>query len=70
MVAYSTLSRAGDRRVNEDAVGALVLEDRCLFVVADGLGGHGQGAAASSYVVSRLLRAFEEAGEADRKSVV
>lgn len=65
MISYSSLSRAGDRRVNEDAVGALAWEGRYLFVVADGLGGHGQGAAASSYVVSRLLRAFEEAGEED-----
>ena len=65
MVSYSSLSRIGDRRVNEDAVGALSKGDRYLFVVADGLGGHGQGAAASSYVVSRLLRAFEEAETTD-----
>ena len=65
MVSYSSLSRPGDRRVNEDAVGALSQENRHLFVVADGLGGHGQGAAASSYVVSQLLRAFEAEGDVD-----
>lgn len=65
MVSYSSLSRTGDRRVNEDAVGALSQENRHLFVVADGLGGHGKGAAASSYVVSQLLRAFEAEGDVD-----
>lgn len=61
MISYSSLSRPGDRNVNEDAVGALFRNGRYLFVVADGLGGHGRGGTASSYVVSRLLRTFEEA---------
>lgn len=63
MISYSSLSRAGDRAVNEDAVGAAACGGRRLFVVADGLGGHGHGRAASSYVVSRLLHTFEEAGD-------
>lgn len=65
MISYSSLSRAGDRQVNEDAVGTTVQGDRYLFAVADGLGGHKRGAVASSYVVSRLLRAFEEVGDMD-----
>lgn len=65
MISYSSFSRPGDRRINEDAVGVCVHGERYLFVVADGLGGHKQGAVASSYVVSRLMRAFEEAGAVD-----
>lgn len=58
MISYSSFSRAGGRSVNEDAVGATACGGRHLFVVADGLGGHGHGKAASSYVVSRLLHMF------------
>ena len=65
MISYSSFSRPGGRRVNEDAVGACMQGERYLFVVADGLGGHKQGTVASSYVVSRLMRAFEEAGTVD-----
>jgi len=60
MISYSSFSRPGDRRVNEDAVGALSCGGRSIFVVADGLGGHGGGGTASSYVVSRILHDFEE----------
>ena len=58
MIRYCTISKKGDREVNEDAVGGVVLEKGALFVVADGLGGHGCGDTASRYTVGSFLEFY------------
>ena len=52
MINFATLTNKGGREVNEDSIGVFSNGDMCLFVLCDGLGGHGMGADASSLVVS------------------
>ncbi len=52
---WKTLSGIGNRRVNEDSIGVFSHGDKQIFVLADGLGGHGKGNIASSLAV----KAFE-----------
>ncbi len=58
-VVYGMLSREGEREVNEDAIGAAQAGGKHLFVLCDGLGGHGKGEVASSLVVSEMKAHFE-----------
>jgi len=53
---WKTISEAGNRDMNEDSVGTLAGENGSVFIVADGLGGHGKGDVASSLAVT----AFED----------
>ena len=53
-------SKIGTRKVNEDSVLVLNDDDRHLFVVADGLGGHGMGDVASDVLVSSFNKSFCE----------
>ena len=53
---WATISEQGGREINEDCLGAFHNGDRHIFVVADGLGGHGRGDIASSLAV----KAFDE----------
>ena len=59
-IEWAVSSNIGKRQVNEDSVLALEDGDRFLFVVADGLGGHGMGKEASSLVVEVFKSAFCE----------
>lgn len=52
MTQYAILSRKGERPLNEDAVEALQCGDKQLFILCDGLGGHGGGEAASAITVA------------------
>src|SRR5712692_12102769 len=53
------LSKAGGRKVNEDALGFLTLDDGACWVVADGLGGHQGGEVASKLAVETILASFQ-----------
>ncbi|MBT9776428.1 serine/threonine-protein phosphatase [Clostridium sp. MCC353] len=59
---YSILTRTGSREINEDSVGVNCLDNRFCAVIADGLGGHDRGEAASALAVSHGLELFELAG--------
>lgn len=49
---YFTLSKAGDRDINEDAACVFETGDKKVFILADGLGGHGYGEIASQTTAS------------------
>ena len=59
MFSCFALTNKGDRTINEDSVGQCVDSDRGLFIVADGLGGHGAGDVASRYVVEQYLGKYD-----------
>lgn len=59
MIRYATLTNNGDREVNEDSIGVFSNGDMLLFVLCDGLGGHGMGADASKLVVDVIGSQFE-----------
>ena len=63
-VEYSTVSKKGNRSINEDSVGVCRAENDCVFCLADGLGGHGKGEVASQIVVNTAIAAFK--GDKDR----
>ena len=63
MVKYASVSKQGDRPVNEDSVGALERGGNLLFALADGLGGHGGGDIASALAVSKVMEIFEASPE-------
>lgn len=50
------LTSAGDRDVNQDAMGRVIQDDYSLFIVADGLGGHQSGEKASRYLCQGILQ--------------
>ncbi len=59
-MTYTSISEKGGRPVNEDSVGQYVGKEASLFIVADGLGGHGAGDIASQYVVGQYLYHFQD----------
>ena len=65
MVELFTYSNPGGRPENEDSVGSMQKEDMACILVADGLGGHGGGATASSLASEVILEAFAENGAAE-----
>ncbi|MCA1321676.1 protein phosphatase 2C domain-containing protein [Bacillus tianshenii] len=56
---WSSFSKKGGRRYNEDNCIAERMEDSYLWVVADGMGGHHGGEVASQLAVESMLRHFE-----------
>ncbi len=50
MLDFAMLTNAGDRSVNEDAIGCFNNGPNQCFILCDGLGGHGMGDAASALV--------------------
>ena len=50
MISFAMLTNAGDRPINEDAVGCFTNGSNYCFVLCDGLGGHGMGDVASNLV--------------------
>lgn len=56
-ITYGTLTKSGGREVNEDFLGCY--QDN-VFVLCDGLGGHGKGDAASRFVVEQILSCYQK----------
>lgn len=52
--SYCVCEKGNVKAVNQDSVGAFSLDDKGLFVVADGMGGHYGGGRASSLVLEEL----------------
>lgn len=63
MISYRSITNKGDRKINEDSVGQYMNGETGLFIVADGLGGHGAGNIASDYVVNQYLRQYQKESE-------
>ncbi len=60
MITYSFLSEAGEREKNEDSISVCTKGNDYLFVLCDGLGGHGSGEVASNAAVSAVKKVFME----------
>lgn len=59
-ISYDVITSIGERKTNEDAYGILELPDKKYFLVCDGLGGHGDGEVASSFVVETMKQCLAE----------
>jgi serine/threonine protein phosphatase PrpC len=60
MADYEIFTEPGSRKVNEDYVLTSHKKTNRLFVLADGLGGHGRGDEASRFVAREMERYFQE----------
>lgn len=61
-ISHFILTDKGKRKINEDACDVLYTETFSLYILCDGLGGHGNGDIASQYVVERI-KDYAEAGK-------
>lgn len=59
MLSYAFITDRGKRDVNEDCVAYAVSGERKLYLVADGLGGHGNGDVASRVVLGYIQAALD-----------
>lgn len=68
MISYNFITNKGDRQINEDSIGCYMDDVVGLFIIADGLGGHGAGDIASHYVVEQYLMQYKKIyhGSAER----
>lgn len=58
MIDFEKFTDPGSREINEDYVSSETKGTAQIFVLADGLGGHGRGEEASSFVVEELINCF------------
>lgn len=58
MFKYATLTKPGNRPINEDSIGVAENGNNMCFVLCDGLGGHGMGDVASSLVKDVFVNEF------------
>ena len=58
-IKYATLTNEGKRTVNEDFLDVAVTPQQIAFILCDGLGGPGNGDAASRYVTARMKAELE-----------
>lgn len=64
MVKVKEYTNKGGREENEDSLSVFFEDNRLCAIVADGLGGHGDGRLASSMAVEFVGEKFSEQGEA------
>lgn len=58
MLTYSLFTDAGGREINEDSIRTTEKDGNYCFVLCDGLGGHGKGDEASSFVADKMIECF------------
>ena len=63
-------SSKGGYEINEDCADCAVYENGAAFVLADGLGGHGNGDVASKFIVDYLTKALNGADETIDEAVL
>lgn len=63
MITFSLFTDKGDHEPNEDTIGMMEKDGAYCFVLADGLGGHGNGDQASQLVAGCAADIFLEEGE-------
>ncbi|MDO4454744.1 MAG: protein phosphatase 2C domain-containing protein [Eubacteriales bacterium] len=66
MITYAMFSRQGKRENNEDCIRMKEKKGASVFLLADGLGGHGAGEVASQMTVEYGARLFEQMEVYDR----
>ena len=64
---YAYFTDKGDREHNEDYIGFSEAGDKKIFVLADGLGGHGKGEVASCLVVENVKSMLNDNNVKDEK---
>lgn len=65
MIEHASITKKGDRTINEDYIGNSQSGNARLFCLADGLGGHGKGEVASELVVKESISTFEAENHSD-----
>lgn len=55
---YSIISEFGSREINEDYIDTFQMDEKTVFILADGLGGHGYGEIASKEAVEAVKKHF------------
>lgn len=63
MITYSLFTDKGNHDPNEDTIGMMEKDGAYCFVLADGLGGHGNGDKASQLVAGSVADIFLEEGD-------
>lgn len=67
---WSSLSNAGGRRYNEDYFTSNHCGPSCIWIVADGMGGHNGGELASKLAVDSILEQFLNNNEVSKENTV
>lgn len=57
---YAMLSNVGNRDINEDSIGYVESDGIKIFIICDGLGGHGKGDLASKFIVEFIKSYISE----------
>ena len=60
---FCSISKPGNREINEDSLGPFICNGLAGFIVADGLGGHGKGDIASQIAVKEFQNTLKRSNE-------